>query len=250
MDPGLERTNYRLYPVSYFGTRFLVRTFCKVWFSFRVEGAQDVPRTGPLLLVSNHVSHIDPPIIGSAVPRAVRFLAKSELFSTPGLNLLMRSWGQVPVYRESKSSLYSAVRVAINLLEAGQAVAIFPEGTRARDGVFHPGRAKTGAAVIALQSGAPILPMALIGTYEAMPAGSRFPLHRPVTVRFGKVIDVSKYKGTTVTKEVAQELTQTLVREISALLPEHMKQAEEPTAFADDPAESVEPPAALQGETT
>lgn len=243
MDRGLEKTRFRFNLFSYWISWSTIRIFGWLWLRLKIEGTENIPRKGPLLIVSNHASHLDPPIIGCACPRPIRYLAKSELFATPGLNFLMRSWGQVPVYRESRSSLYSAVRVALELLKSGEAVAVFPEGTRSHDGIFHPGRTKTGASVIALESGATVLPASIVGSYEALPVGSHFPRRVQVTVRFGKVLDLSKYKGQIITRDLAQDVAQVINHEIAALLPDRMKAMDE----GDAPAADEEEPEARPG---
>ena len=121
-----------------------------------------MPAKGPVLIVSNHLSGLDTILIPCFSPRQVRFLAKSSLFKTPFRNWIMRSVGAVPVFRDAGSEAQAALEAGKSILQAGNVFAIFPEGTRSRTGLLNKGR--TGAAWLAIETGATILPVGLIGT--------------------------------------------------------------------------------------
>jgi 1-acyl-sn-glycerol-3-phosphate acyltransferase len=136
-----------------------------------IAGAERVPRRGGLLVISNHLAGADPPVLGACFPRPLHFMAKAEWFKNPLLGFLARHFLCYPVVRHSADR--SALRFTISLLEAGEAVCLYPEGTRSRDLVMHAPEA--GAGFIARRSGVPILPVATWGGEKVLPTGSRFP---------------------------------------------------------------------------
>lgn len=144
----------------YLVARFLVRIFLYVFCRFRVAGRDNLPDTGPVVLVSNHVSWWDPVIIACAFQRRVRFMAKEELFKIPFLGWFLRVIGCVPV-RRGKSDR-SAIKAALEVLEKGEVLGLFPEGRRSKTGELL--KPQGGAAMLALKSGACILPVACLGT--------------------------------------------------------------------------------------
>ena len=152
-----------------------------------VEGKANVPKTGPIIFASNHLSFIDSIAIPVAAPRPVHFLAKSSYFDGPGFSgwfsrQFFTAIGAVPVQRGAGQAALDALDQQRQLLVAGNAVALYPEGTRSLDGRLYKGR--TGVAFLALQSGAPVVPVGLIGTDTVMPVGARFPsLRQRVTVQ-------------------------------------------------------------------
>lgn len=162
-----------------------------------IEGRERVPRTGPVILASNHLSFIDSIAIPVAAPRPVHFLAKSSYFEGTGLSgwltrEFFASMGAVPVQRGAGQAALDALDQQRALLDAGRAVALYPEGTRSLDGRLYRGR--TGAAFLALQTGAAVVPVGLLGTAEVMPVGARMPsVLRRATVRFGDPIDLSHH---------------------------------------------------------
>jgi len=164
-----------------------------------VEGRENIPATGPVLLASNHLAFMDSVVIPVVVPRKVVFLAKAEYFEGHGLkNRLQRGWfegmGMVPVNRDDTRAAIDSLQIALDVLEKGEAFGLYPEGTRSRDGRLY--RGKVGVAELALRSGAPIVPVALLGTERLQPAGSRLPKLVKVTVRFAPPVHVrGEYDG-------------------------------------------------------
>ena len=143
----------------------------RAWFGLRVRGAEHVPASGPALIVSNHQSILDPPIIGGAARRQIYFLAKAELFRIPVFGWLIRALHARPVRREGSDP--GALRTAALLLEEGKALLVFPEGTRSLNGRL--GERKPGVGMLAVTSGAPVVPAYVSGTLEALPKGSAWP---------------------------------------------------------------------------
>ncbi|MEI7059300.1 lysophospholipid acyltransferase family protein [Nocardioides sp. CCNWLW239] len=159
-----------------------------------VLGAENVPRSGGVILASNHLSFADSIVIPSVSPRPVHFLAKSDYFTGTGLKgAAQRAWfegmGMLPVDRDDPQAALGSLEVALEVLGKGEAFGIYPEGTRSRDGRLYRGR--TGVAHLALTAGVPVVPVGLRGTAELQPVGSSLPRLAKVTVEFGKPIQVT-----------------------------------------------------------
>ncbi len=156
-----------------------------VYLRGRIYGAEQVPQEGPLVVVSNHASDFDPPILSSCMGRPVAFMAKEELFRIPVLKQGIELYGAYPVKRGAADR--SAIRSALNCLLEGWAVGLFLQGTRTADArIPEP---KLGAALIAAKAKVPLLPVSLWGTERIFKKGSPVPRPVPVTVRIGQVID-------------------------------------------------------------
>jgi 1-acyl-sn-glycerol-3-phosphate acyltransferase len=163
----------------------VVSPMLNLYFRRRLYGTEHVPMQGKLIVVANHASDFDPPILSSSLRRPVSYMAKEELFNVPVLAQAIRLYGAYPVKRGSADR--SAIREAIKQLEQGWAVGIFLEGTRTEDGrIPHP---KIGAALIAAKTQTPLLPVCLWGTHEIFAKGSAIPHPVPLTIRIGEVID-------------------------------------------------------------
>lgn len=163
----------------------VVSPMLHAYFRGRIYGAENVPQEGPLVIVSNHASFFDPPILSCCMRRPVAFMAKEELFQIPVLKQAIALYGAYPVSRGSADR--SAIRAALQSLEKGWATGLFLEGTRTPDGrITDP---KLGAALIAAKAKAPLLPVSLWGTQGIVEKGSAIPRPVPVTVRIGQVID-------------------------------------------------------------
>jgi 1-acyl-sn-glycerol-3-phosphate acyltransferase len=157
-------------------------------FRMRRFGHRHVPRRGPALLVANHSSVLDPPLIAGMTPRPVTFLAKAELFEVPLFGGLIRRLGARPLRRDGGDP--AALRTALRLLEEGRVLLVFPEGSRGPEGSLRP--AKPGAGMLAVLSGAPVIPVYISGTGRAWPRGRRWPRPARVTVRFGEPVQVPR----------------------------------------------------------
>ncbi|GEM87617.1 lysophospholipid acyltransferase family protein [Meiothermus granaticius] len=199
--------------VSVYGVcKKLAFLLLKGLFGFKVVGAEKVPLQGPVMLASNHLSFIDPVAVGAACPRPVSFIARADVFKYPVLSWLLPRVHAIPV--ERGTSDLGAIKAAIRALQNGMAFGIFPEGRRSRTGVLEP--FKTGAAAIALRTGATVVPVATIGTREAWPVGHSPRFFRSVTVVFGDPIPVPSGKAD---HQALNELTARIEAAVIALLP-------------------------------
>ena len=194
----------------------LVRGWARLLFRLEVYGEKNVPLQGALVVASNHLSLLDPPLIGCACPRELRYVAKAELFRIPLLSVLFRRLGGFPVERGTAD--VGAIRTALQHLRAGRAVLIFIEGTRGTGEYLLP--PTPGATLLARQSGAPVLPTAIIGTHRAMPKGAKLPRLTKVKIAFGKPITYSELFGERTDRAARDAFTEYLMEQIATLLRE------------------------------
>lgn len=183
--------------MTYRVLRLILSLLAYVLLRPQVTGRNNIPRNGAVILASNHLSFIDSVAIPVAAPRPVHFLAKSSYFEGKGLGgWLTREFflaiGASPVRRGAGQAALDALDQQRRILDEGLAVALYPEGTRSLDGRLYKGR--TGVAFLALQTGAPVVPVGLVGTDKVMPVGAKFPsLRERVTVRFGMPLELSHH---------------------------------------------------------
>jgi 1-acyl-sn-glycerol-3-phosphate acyltransferase len=167
----------------YVMSRELFRVFLKIVGRLKVIGRENVPKTGGLILASNHISYLDPPTVGMGVNRSVHFMAKEELFHNRFAAAWMRSIGTFPVRRGTADR--KAIKQALQYLANGEIVCLFPEGTRSPDGSLQ--KAEMGIGMFALKSHAPVVPVAIIGTDKVLPVHGGLHFH-PVTIIYGEPI--------------------------------------------------------------
>lgn len=183
----------------------------------RIEGLENVPREGAYLVVANHCSNLDPVFLGWAVGhrtgRVVHFMAKDEMRHWPLVGWLAHSAGAFFVRRGEGDR--AAQRIAVEVLEAGRPLAIFPEGTRSRDGQLREGR--LGAALLAMRSGVPVLPVGIAGSQRIFPGRSRWPHRSRVTFNIGRTFQLPHIEG--VDRVALRGGTDRIMGEIAALLP-------------------------------
>ncbi len=165
-----------------------VRLYHHLLFGYRSFGVENVPLDGACILAANHKSYLDPPAVGACLPREIRYFAKRELFDMPVLGPLIRSYGAVPVDRAAFDR--KTLRMALGILESGEALLVFPEGTRIRKPDL--GQAKEGIALIADKAAVPVIPVWVGHTYEPQRGLFR---RIPVEIRFGKPIQFEKEEG-------------------------------------------------------
>ena len=186
--------------MGYWVVKAILGPLLAIFFRPWAEGTENVPREGPAILAWNHMSFSDHFFGPLPLPRKVTFLAKSEYFTGRGLKGLIskaffRGVGQIPVDRAGGEASERALNTGLRVLAEGKLLGIYPEGTRTPDGRLY--RGKTGVARLALESGAPVIPCAMIGTFELQPPGRVLPrLSIRPGVRFGKPLDFSRYDGT------------------------------------------------------
>ena len=163
----------------------VVAPMLNIYFRGRIYGAEKVPQLGPFVVVSNHASDFDPPLLSSCMRRPVAYMAKEELFRVPVFKQVISLYGAYPVNRKAPDR--SALKSALNYLDAGWPTGVFLQGTRTPDGrITAP---KLGAALIAAKAGVPLLPVCLWGTQAITKKGSAIPKPVPITVRIGDLIE-------------------------------------------------------------
>ncbi|MEU6403276.1 lysophospholipid acyltransferase family protein [Streptomyces sp. NPDC046985] len=198
----------------------LLGPLLRVLFRPRIEGLEHVPDSGAAIVAGNHLSFSDHFLMPAILKRRITFLAKAEYFTGPGIKgrltaAFFRSAGQIPVDRSGKEAGQAAIREGLGVLRKGELLGIYPEGTRSHDGRLYKG--KVGVAVMALKGGVPVVPCAMIGTFEAQPPGRTVPRLRPVAVRFGAPLDFSRYAGREDEKSVLRAVTDEIMYAILAL---------------------------------
>lgn len=186
--------------------KVILRALFTVVLRMRVEGTENIPKKGPLVIASNHLSLLDPPVIGTAATRKVHFMAKQELF-VPILGDIYKILGAFPVRRGGADR--AAIKHGIEILQSSQVLAIFPEGTRSKTGKL--GKAEPGALMMASKAMATIVPCCVIGT-DFQRQGRIWP---KVTVRFGKPMYFSA--DAVINKELLHNMTEDLMQRIAQL---------------------------------
>jgi 1-acyl-sn-glycerol-3-phosphate acyltransferase len=180
--------------MAYWILKAILTPILRVCYRVRVEGREHVPASGPVILAANHRSFLDSIFIPLVVRRRVTFVAKAEYFDDPKTAWFFRAVGQIPIRRSGGSASDGALAAAGDVLAHGGVFGIYPEGTRTRDGYLHRGR--TGVARLALATGAPIVPVGLVGTDECQPTDRLLPrLFRTVWIRFGPPIEAARGRG-------------------------------------------------------
>jgi 1-acyl-sn-glycerol-3-phosphate acyltransferase len=207
--------------VFYWVVKAVLWPFLRVIFRPWAEGTENVPREGPAILASNHLSFSDHFFAPLPLPRKVVFLAKAEYFTRRGLKGLFSKaffsgMGQIPVDRAGGEASERALRTGLRVLAAGELLGIYPEGTRTPDGRLY--RGKTGVARLALESRSPVIPTAMVGGFEFQPPGKIAPrLRIRPGVRFGKPLDFSRYYGMEHDHVVLRAITDEIMYELMKL---------------------------------
>jgi 1-acyl-sn-glycerol-3-phosphate acyltransferase len=186
----------------------------------KVEGLEHVPSSGPAILASNHLAVMDSFYLPLVVRRRITFLAKAEYFTGTGIKGRFLAWfytavGQVPIDRTDADAAQAALETAERLLSQGKLLGMYPEGTRSPDGRLYKG--KTGLARLALHTGVPVIPVAMIGTDVVNPPGSMMLHPGRVTVRFGKPMDFSRFDGLAGNRFIERAVTDEVIYELMQL---------------------------------
>ncbi|WP_333771275.1 lysophospholipid acyltransferase family protein [Streptomyces sp. IBSBF 2435] len=189
----------------------------RLLFRPRIEGMENIPETGAAIIAGNHLSFSDHFVMPAMLPRRITFLAKAEYFTGPGLKgrltaAFFRGIGQIPVDRSGGRASQSAIDAALGVLGRGELLGIYPEGTRSHDGRLYRGR--TGVAVMALRGHAPVVPCAMVGTFELQPPGRKIPRIGRVTIRFGAPLDFSRFYGMEDQRHVVRAVTDEIMYEV------------------------------------
>src|ERR1700734_3534317 len=186
----------------------------------KVEGLEYVPQSGPAILASHHLAVMDSFYLPLVVPRRITFLAKSEYFTGTGFKGWLSRWfftavGQVPIDRSSADAAQAALDTAERVLGEGKLLGMYPEGTRSPDGRLYKG--KTGLARLALETGVPVIPVAMIGTNKVNPPGTSMLRLDRVTVRFGKPMDFSRFDGLAGNRFIERAVVDEVIYELMGL---------------------------------
>ena len=207
--------------IGYRAAWLILHVFFGLYLRWNVYNRERVPRTGPVILAANHASFLDPPLVGTALPRGIHYLARESLFRFPILGAVLRYWDAVPVDRESGAG---GLKVILDRLLNGAAIILFPEGTRSHDGNLLPARSGIGLAVI--KSNAPVIPVRIFGSHRAYGRPHWVPRPRKVIVKFGNPMDFSALRAEAKTaskprlKDIYQEVAEEIMAEIARLKPE------------------------------
>jgi 1-acyl-sn-glycerol-3-phosphate acyltransferase len=199
----------------------LFRGFFRVYCRWRVFNAENVPLTGPVIIASNHESFLDPPLVGAATKREINYLARESLFRFPGVGWVLRNVNAVPVDREGGGA--AGLRAILDRLLKGDAIILFPEGTRSRTGELQA--AKSGIGLTVIKSEAPVVPVRVFGTFEALGRHHIFPRPRKVIVKFGEPMHFAELRAEAATcskkrlKEIYQQIANELMSAIARLEP-------------------------------
>jgi 1-acyl-sn-glycerol-3-phosphate acyltransferase len=201
----------------------IVKPLVLLLFRRRFEGQDRLPRSGGMIVAPNHIGYADPFVLALFLHdagRRPRFLGKSSIWRIPLVGRILTGAGQIPVYRESTDAV-SALRAAIAAVERGECVVVYPEGTVTRDPDLWPMTGKTGVARLALETGAPVIPVAMWGPQDFL----RYPSLRPrlwpralVRIRAGDAVDLSRFSGRPADATVLREMTTAVMRAVAAEL--------------------------------
>jgi 1-acyl-sn-glycerol-3-phosphate acyltransferase len=223
-----------------------LRKFC---WNIHVEGMERVPATGPAVLCPNHVSFLDSAFLMLVLPRRITYVGKAEYMDDWKTKYLFPAVGMIPIDRSGGNASERALNAAARVLDRGELFGIFPEGTRSRDGVLHRGH--TGPARLALRTGAPIVPVGVIGTREIQPPEAKMPkLFMPAWIRFGKPIDVARHRDRTNDRLLLRQLTDELMFEIRELTGQQYVDTYATKKAEGLPTETAEIPRILVGAGT
>jgi 1-acyl-sn-glycerol-3-phosphate acyltransferase len=200
-----------------------LRPSIALWFNWRFEGMEHIPREGPVLVACNHISYFDPLAHAYMMVKAgrhARFLAKKELYGNWFMRHVLEGAGQIPVERGSGSM--APVNSAVKALKAGEAVMVYPEGTITKNSDFTPMQGRTGIARLTLASEVPVLPMAVWGSQHVWQRDGARSLRfgRPIWVKAGPAMDLSEFEERRDEPEVLRQVTDTIMEELTRLVGE------------------------------
>lgn len=207
-------------PVYWIGWSFYRLAFA-LYFRWNVFNPERVPLRGPVILACNHASHLDPPLVGAGLTRALNYLARESLFSLPIAGWALRNVNAVPVDRDGAGA--AGLRAIFNRLRQGGAILLFPEGTRTQDGQLQ--KARSGVGLVVIKSNAPVVPVRVFGTYEAWSRHRKVPRPRSVSVKYGHPMsfDTLSAEAKSCSKDrlkaIYQETSEAIMRAIATLKP-------------------------------
>lgn len=194
----------------------ILRTAFRPW----VTGEENIPRSGGVILASNHLSFIDSVFLPLVIERRVTFLAKSDYYTARGIKgwaikNFLKAAGMLPIDRSGGKASEASLRTGLGVLAKGDVLGIYPEGTRSPDGKLYRGR--TGVARMVLEGGVPVIPVAMIDTEKVMPIGKRIPKVRRIGVVIGEPLDFSRFEGMESDRFILRSITDEIMYELSHL---------------------------------
>ncbi len=206
--------------MGYWLVKAVLGPVLRMLFRPTVRGAERLPATGGAILAGNHTTFLDNFIIPLVVPRRVTFLAKSDYFTGRGLKgrlqaMFFTGVGMIPLDRSGGPASQAALRTGLQVLQDGELLGLYPEGTRSPDGRLY--RGKTGVARMALEAGVPVVPVGLVGMFAIQPAGRTIPRIGKVEVRVGRPLDFSRYAGMEDDRFVLRSITDEIMYELMVL---------------------------------
>lgn len=198
----------------------IIGPLLRLFFRPRIEGPEHIPEHGAAIVAGNHLSFSDHFLMPAILKRRITFLAKAEYFTGPGVKgrltaAFFHSIGQIPVDGSGKDAGQAAIREGLGVLGRGELLGIYPEGTRSHDGRLYKG--KVGVAVMAIRAQVPVVPCAMVGTFEIQPPGQVVPRIKRVTIRFGEPLDFSRYAGLENQKAAIRAVTDEIMYAILTL---------------------------------
>lgn len=208
-------------PIYGIGYRFFRLAYAH-YFGWSVFHPERVPVEGPVILAANHASFLDPPLVGAGLPRDIHYLARKTLFRFPLMGWLLRQWNSVPVDRDGGGG--AGLKAILDRLQAGAAIILFPEGTRTRDGQLQP--ARSGIGLVIIKSTAPVIPVRVFGTFEALGRHRLIPRPHRVMVKYGYPVDFTPLRQEAETcskprlKEIYRQAADEIMSAIAALQPQ------------------------------
>ena len=227
--------------MAYWVLKAVLTPLLHFFYRVRVEGEDNVPADGPVILASNHISFSDSFFLPLVLPRRITFVAKAEYFEDPKTAWFFRAVGQIPIKRTGGSASEGALAAARDVLDGGGLFGIYPEGTRSPDGRLYKGH--TGVARLALQTRAPIVAVAMIGTREAQPIGQVMPrLFMPITIRISRPLTFERFYERADDPHVLRAITDEVMFELRELSEQtyvnhYAKRRDVPEAAGAEPAE-------------
>lgn len=194
----------------------ILRTAFRPW----VTGEENIPRTGAVILASNHLSFIDSIFLPLVIERKVTFLAKSDYYTARGIKgwaikTFLKATGMLPIDRSGGKASEASLKTGLGVLAKGEVLGIYPEGTRSPDGRLYRGR--TGVARMVLEGGVPVIPVAMIDTEKVMPIGKRIPKVKRVGVVIGEPLDFSRFEGMEGDRFILRSITDEIIYEMAQL---------------------------------
>ena len=234
-------------PALYRVLRATLPSVVMPYFKVSIEGLEHVPERGAAVIAGNHLSFIDSFVLALALPRPLYYLGKSDYWESARTRWLVAGAGVVPVYRDGGDRGEGSLRAGVQLLQRGDLLGIYPEGTRSPDGRLY--RGKTGPVRMALEAGAPVVPFGIIGSDVAMPQDRKVVRRAPITLRFGRPIDLSRYRDRRTDPLVLRSATDELMYEIMLLSGQEYvdEYASHVKSGAVDIDEELAPPSADDG---